>query len=143
MARDATAAEDIVQESYLRAFRSFDSYRGGDARSWLLAIVRNCAFDWSKMHRLRADGAAADPDTLADTGQDGPEDSAARNSEIQRVRTAIGRLPEPFQQTLILRELEELSYREIAQVTGVPLGTVMSRLARARQMLAEGLGVVQ
>ena len=143
IARDAVAADDIVQESYLRAFRSFDSYRGGDARSWLLAIVRNCSYDFSKARQVRADDAEADPDQLPDLAQDGPEDSATRNSEIQRVRTVIGRLPEPFQHTLILRELEELSYREIAQVTRVPVGTVMSRLARARQMLAEALGGVQ
>ncbi|HET9388601.1 MAG TPA: sigma-70 family RNA polymerase sigma factor [Steroidobacteraceae bacterium] len=143
IARDAVAADDIVQESYLRAFRSFDSYRGGDSRSWLLAIVRNCSYDFSKARRVRADEAEADPDQLPDLAQDGPEDAATRNSEIQRVRTVIGRLPEPFQQTLILRELEELSYREIAQVTSVPVGTVMSRLARARQMLAEALGGVQ
>ncbi|HEY3784935.1 MAG TPA: sigma-70 family RNA polymerase sigma factor [Steroidobacteraceae bacterium] len=143
IARDAAAADDIVQESYLRAFRSFDSYRGGDARSWLLAIVRNCSYDWSKSRRRGAEDPQADPEELADAGQHGPEDSAVRSSEIEQVRRLIRRLPEPFQQTLILRELEELSYREIAQVMGAPVGTVMSRLARARQMLAEGLGVVQ
>lgn len=143
IARDAAAADDIVQESYLRAFRSFDAYRGGDARSWLLTIVRNCAYDWSNSRRHSADDPAADPDELADAAQDGPEDSAARSSEVERVRSTIRRLPEPFQQTLILRELEELSYREIAQIMGAPVGTVMSRLARARQMLAEGLGVVR
>lgn len=143
IARDAAAADDIVQESYLRAFRSFARYRGGDAKSWLLAIVRNCSYDWSKSHRRSAGGTEADPEELADAVQEGPEDSAARDSDIKKVRAMIRRLPEPFQQTLVLRELEELSYREIAQVTGVPLGTVMSRLARARQMLADDLEVVQ
>jgi len=138
--RDAAAADDIVQDSYLRAFRSFDSYRGGDARSWLLAIVRNCSYDWAKSHPRTTQDVQADPDELADLAQAGPEESAARRGEIERLRAMICRLPEPFQRTLILRELEELSYREIAQATGVPIGTVMSRLARARQLLAASLG---
>jgi RNA polymerase sigma-70 factor (ECF subfamily) len=168
MARDPAAADDIVQESYLRAFRSFDRYRGGDAKSWLLAIVRNCSFDWSKSRR-RAAGlpietdagtAAALPDgnragtatsgdslerwipnadQLGDCTQDGPETAVLRQSEIDEVRALIASLPEPFRETLVLRELEELSYKEIAQVTGAPVGTVMSRLARARQMLTAEL----
>ncbi len=156
LARDPVAADDIVQESFLRAFRSFGSYRGGDAKSWLLAIVRNCSFDWSKSNR-RAAGVAADahtsstvsdsvggslerwipnPDELGDCSQDGPETAVLRQSEIEEVRAMIRRLPEPFRETLVLRELEELSYKQIAEVTGVPVGTVMSRLARARQMLS-------
>jgi len=161
IARDAVAADDIVQESFLRAFRSFGNYRGGDAKSWLLAIVRNCSFDWSKLNR-RAAGVAADvatptqagssessgevlgrwipnPDELADSSQDGPETAVLRQSEIDEVRAMIRRLPEPFRETLVLRELEELSYKRIADVTGVPIGTVMSRLARARQMLTEDM----
>jgi RNA polymerase sigma factor (sigma-70 family) len=165
IARDPVAADDIVQESFLRAFRSFGSYRGGDAKSWLLAIVRNCSFDWSKSSR-RAAGVAADvgaatstpaneqssmgessaeslgrwipnPDELGDCTLDGPETAVLRQSEIDEVRAMIRRLPEPFRETLVLRELEELSYKEIAAVTGVPVGTVMSRLARARQMLSD------
>jgi RNA polymerase sigma-70 factor (ECF subfamily) len=169
IARDPAAADDIVQESFLRAFRSFGSYRGGDAKSWLLAIVRNCSFDWSKANR-RAAGVAADtgagvstpaapaategatvgepyaeslgrwipnPDELGDCTQDGPEIAVLRQSEIEEVRAMIRRLPEPFRATLVLRELEELSYKQIAEVTGVPVGTVMSRLARARQMLSD------
>ncbi len=139
LARDAVAADDIVQESYLRAFRSFASYRGGDAKSWLLAIVRNCSFDWSKSHRAGVDTELPEPDALPDPAQDNPESAALRASESQRVRSSIKRLPEPFRETLVLRELEELSYKEIAQLTGVPVGTVMSRLARARQMLMKEL----
>jgi RNA polymerase sigma factor (sigma-70 family) len=195
LARDPVAADDIVQESFLRAFRSFGSYRGGDAKSWLLAIVRNCSFDWSKSNR-RAAGVVADahgssslsaadragtagvgidgavtgrddidtaaggrnltaavsdsagdslgrwipnPDELGDCSQDGPETAVIRQSEIDEVRAMIRRLPEPFRETLVLRELEELSYKQIAEVTGVPVGTVMSRLARARQMLSADL----
>lgn len=177
LARDSVAADDIVQESFLRAFRSFGSYRGGDAKSWLLAIVRNCSFDWSKSTRRAAgtveggsDGALIgrddidtagsgrdltaqvsgscgdslgrwipNPDELGDCSQDGPETAVLRQSEIEEVRAMIRRLPEPFRETLVLRELEELSYKQIAEITGVPVGTVMSRLARARQMLSTEL----
>ena len=171
LARDPVAADDIVQESFLRAFRSFASYRGGDAKSWLLAIVRNCSFDWSKSNRRAAGltsdartssslsaadrtgtaGAVSDsfgdslgrwipnPDELGDCSQDGPETAVLRQSEIEEVRAMIRRLPEPFRETLVLRELEELSYKQIAEITSVPVGTVMSRLARARQMLSADL----
>jgi len=144
LARDPAAADDIVQESFLRAFRSFGTYRGGDAKSWLLAIVRNCSFDWSKSRRRMASEIPGgeslerwipNPDELGDCTQDGPETAVLRQSEIEEVRSMIRRLPEPFRETLVLRELEELSYKQIAEVTGVPVGTVMSRLARARQML--------
>lgn len=166
IARDPVAADDIVQESFLRAFRSFGRYRGGDAKTWLLAIVRNCSFDWSKATRRAAGVVATDtatsaavaerekmgeafgdsldrwipnPDELGDCTQDGPETAVLRQSEIDEVRAMIRRLPEPFRETLVLRELEELSYKQIADVTGVPVGTVMSRLARARQMLTEDM----
>jgi RNA polymerase sigma-70 factor (ECF subfamily) len=161
IARDPVAADDIVQESFLRAFRSFDKFRGGDAKSWLLTIVRNCSFDWSRSSK-RAAGVTTDalspapaiegegtgeafadslgrwipnPDELGDYTQDGPEAAVLRQSEIEEVRAMIRRLPEPFRETLVLRELEELSYKQIAEITGAPIGTVMSRLARARQML--------
>jgi RNA polymerase sigma factor (sigma-70 family) len=161
IARDPVAADDIVQESFLRAFRSFGKYRGGDAKTWLLAIVRNCSFDWSRSSRRAAgvttDAAAApavptgagesfgdslerwipNPDELGDCNQEGPETAVLRQSEIDEVRAMIRRLPDPFRETLVLRELEELSYKQIAEVTGVPIGTVMSRLARARQLLTE------
>jgi RNA polymerase sigma-70 factor (ECF subfamily) len=137
--RDAAAADDVVQEAFLRAFRSFSSYRGGDAKAWLLAIVRNCAFDLIKSRKDSATRTeTSDVEEVVDA-QDGPEASAQRRDEIATVRAMIGRLPEPFRETLVLRELEELSYKQIAQVTGVPIGTVMSRLARARQMLVEEL----
>jgi RNA polymerase sigma factor (sigma-70 family) len=151
IARDPAAADDIVQESFLRAFRAFGKYRGGDAKSWLLSIVRNCSFDWSRSAR-RAAGTNQEagepmadalgrwipnPDELGDVTQDSPETAVLRQSEIDEVRAMIRRLPEPFRETLILRELEELSYKQIAEITGAPIGTVMSRLARARQMLTE------
>jgi RNA polymerase sigma factor (sigma-70 family) len=137
--RDATAAQDVVQDAFIRAFRSFAGYRGGDAKSWLLAIVRNCSFDWLRSGRRPDANAPMDPDELADVDVRTPEHSAVRNDEIATVRAMIHRLPEPFRETLVLRELEELSYRQIAAVTGVPIGTVMSRLARARRLLTEDL----
>ena len=146
LTNDANTAEDVVQEAFLRAFRSFDSYRGGPPRAWLFAILRNCWRDrvGEKVRRERivvsdatlseaqAEAVAAVP---ADT--DTPEESLARAREIDTVRGVIAALPEPFRETLVLREMEEMSYREIASVTGVPIGTVMSRLARARDMLAK------
>jgi RNA polymerase sigma-70 factor, ECF subfamily len=169
IARDPVAADDIVQESFLRAFRAFGKYRGGDAKSWLLSIVRNCSFDWSKSTRRAAgignepvaspphtEGESAgecladplgrwipNPEELGDCTQDSPETAVLRQSEIDEVRAMIRRLPEPFRETLILRELEELSYKQIAEITGVPIGTVMSRLARARQMLTEEMEQVR
>jgi len=140
IARDAAAADDIVQESFLRALRSFGTYRGGDTRSWLLAIVRNCCFDWSRSVRgAQSAGTDAELESLPDECSDGPETSVVRRGEIDEVRAMIQRLPEPFRETLVLRELEELSYKEIAQITGVPMGTVMSRLARARNLLTRDL----
>ena len=146
LANDATLAEDIVQEAFLRAFRAFDSYRGGPPRAWLFAILRNCWRDRvaerSRRERVivsdaslsdaQAEAVAAIP---ADT--DTPEESLARSREIDTVRGVIAGLPEPFRETLVLREMEDMSYREIATMTGVPIGTVMSRLARAREMLAK------
>ena len=146
---DAAAADDVVQEAYLRAFRAFPGYRGGEPKAWLLSIVRNCAFSWSKAERGRAavvvdslsfggeDDRAADQ--IGDPDQETPEAALVRRGEIAAVREAIAALPEPFRETLILREMEELSYKEISAVTSAPIGTVMSRLARARALLAETL----
>ena len=135
LCRDPTLAEDIVQEAFLRAYRGFDGFRGGDARAWLFAIVRNCVF--SSPRQPPSDDIAAHE--LADQA-DTPEDALVRASEVKVVRGAIAALPEPFREALVLRELEELSYRDVAAVTGAPIGTVMSRLARARRMLAAALG---
>jgi len=147
--RDPAAAEDVVQEAYLRAYRGFSGYRGGEPKAWLLSIVRNCAFSWSQAERGRTAGAysldfgrgdaPAGPEQLGDPGQETPEAAMVRRGEIEAVRAAIADLPEPFRETLVLRELEELPYKEIAAVTAAPIGTVMSRLARARALLAEAL----
>lgn len=133
LARDPVAAEDIVQDAFLRAFRAFDSWRGEAAKAWLLAIVRNAFVDWVKANRrelVTADieDVNIDPDT--------PESLLLQARDVAMLRTTVERLPEPFREALVLRELEELSYKEIALITAVPIGTVMSRLARARQMLS-------
>jgi RNA polymerase sigma factor (sigma-70 family) len=149
LSRDATAAEDIVQEAFLRAFRAFGNFRGGAPKAWLFAIVRNCFLDWaagrSGQDRVLVDeGAlsAAQAEALAniaDPEQDDPEVALLRRREAETVRAVVENLPEPFRETLVLRELEELSYKEIAALTAAPIGTVMSRLARARQMLSDML----
>jgi len=135
LTRDAALAEDIVQEAFVRALNGFSGYRGGDARAWLLAIVRNCVFS-SPRPASPYQGLDEEAPDEADT----PEAALVRASEIRTVRAAIEGLPEPFRETLVLRELEELSYADISAVTGAPIGTVMSRLSRARSMLAAVLG---
>jgi RNA polymerase sigma-70 factor (ECF subfamily) len=133
-------ANDIVQEAFLRAFRGFDTLRGGDVKAWLLTIVRNCSATVFEQQRrrptvsfgeeheeaLQSDADAASPD---------PESAMAAEDDRRTLGRLIEALPEEHRQVLLLRELEELSYREIASVTQVPIGTVMSRLARARAAL--------
>lgn len=138
LTRDASAAQDVAQDALLRAWRAFGGYRGGDAKAWLLAIVRNCWASWAQAQQ-RERGTAAPVEELSASTADGPETSLLRLSEAEQVRAVLAALPEPFRATLVLRELEELSYREIAAITAVPIGTVMSRLARARQMLGAKL----
>lgn len=145
LSNDAAVAEDIVQDAFLRAYKAFDTYRDGPARAWLFAILRNCwrdrVSDQSRRDRVvvsevaLSEGQAAELANRADVETPGPEASLARAHEIDMVRDVIANLPEPFREAIVLRELEELSYREIAALTGVPIGTVMSRLARAREML--------
>lgn len=140
LSRDQAAAEDIVQDALLRAFRGFDAFRGEAGRAWLFAIVRNCFFN------SLGDRRAATSEELQAYGDDAglvdrqtPESIVTAQQEAARLRDVIAALPQPFREVLVLRELEELSYREIALVTDAPIGTVMSRLARARQMLADVL----
>jgi RNA polymerase sigma-70 factor (ECF subfamily) len=138
LCRDATLAEDLVQEAYLRACRAFRSYRGGEPKAWLFAVVRSCFLSWARAPARRE---AADDAAFAELPADDPsaEEALVRRGEVEALRNAIEALPEPFRETLVLRELEELSYKELAEVTGAPIGTVMSRLARARQLLVTAL----
>ena len=143
LTRNDHDAQDVVQEAYLRAARSFDRYRGGDPRSWLLTIVRNTCYTWLRQNR---GPGAAGPLGTTDEGsvEEVPADPAGQ-PEVQFIRDADRRLlqealellPAEFREALVLRELEGFSYKEIADITDAPLGTVMSRLARARKQLQQ------
>ena len=140
LTRDPVLSEDVVQDAVLRAFRAFGQFRGSSPRAWLFAIVRNCC----RTAQARSGGGLSlvVPDDAVDEQPDdalNPEESAARESDIERVRAAIEAIPEPFREAVVLRDLEDLSYAEIAEVTGVPVGTVMSRLSRGRGLLAKAL----
>ncbi|SUA93395.1 RNA polymerase sigma factor [Pandoraea pulmonicola] len=149
----ASDADDIVQEAYLRALRFFDGFRGENARAWLLAIVRNT---WLTEWRRRSDAADGTPFDEAshglyderlpgwdETSPGDPEMLAVRRDECALVREALASLPVVFREVLVLREIEDMSYREIETIVGVPAGTVMSRLARGRQMLAAAVRAAQ
>ena len=143
LTRDADDAQDIVQEASLRAFRYFAGFRGtaaSEGRAWLLAIVRNTARTWRDRNRHNAQAATFDEELHSDAiADDHPEAAIVRQSEDEAVRAAIDRLPTEFREVIVLRELEGLSYKEISEVAGVPVGTVMSRLSRARRRLEEAL----
>jgi RNA polymerase sigma-70 factor (ECF subfamily) len=144
MVRDGHDAQDVVQDAMLRALRHFDGLRG-DARPWLLAIVRNAAIAWLGARRpaeVALDDAALDAALAAharDVRPADPESIAIERARQREIDAAIAALPLVFRETLVLRELEELSYRDIARITDVPVGTVMSRLSRGRGLLAAAL----
>lgn len=138
LTRDTAAADDIVQDSYLRAYRAFATYRGDSDRAWLFAILRNCWRDWVR-HNANRSNVLDDPQ-MAEPDPATPETILLREGTISGVRAAIEALPIIFREAIVLRELEELSYREIAEILDVPIGTVMSRLARGRQLLVALIG---
>ncbi|HYW63599.1 MAG TPA: sigma-70 family RNA polymerase sigma factor [Bradyrhizobium sp.] len=139
--RDAGDAEDAVQECYLRALKHFDSYRGPAIKPWLFAILRNvCHAEFTRRANstISAVGDVAEHEEVAPLWretQDTPEEAFLRHRDTSSLQRLIAALAEPFRETLVLREVQDLSYREIADIAGVPVGTVMSRLARARAML--------
>jgi RNA polymerase sigma-70 factor (ECF subfamily) len=131
-------AEDVVQESYLRAFQFFDSFRGGDGRTWLLTIVRNTCYTWLRKNRTPEQTVSFDEEQHGLTRvEHGPEAHLLRSEDAAVLHAALSELPAEFREVVVLRELEELSYKEIAGVAGIPVGTVMSRLARGRERLQE------
>lgn len=138
LARNAEDAEDIVQESYLRALRAFAGFRGESSRPWFLTIVRNTSFTWLRDNRARADRAEYHEEIHVSGGLT-PEAESLGRERARGVERCVERLPSDFREVVILREMEELSYQEIAEITGVPRGTVMSRLSRARARLADCL----
>ena len=143
--RDDQLADDAVQEAYLRAFRFFDGLRGESARPWLLGIVRNACYDWMRQNRQLAD--QLEFDELRDSGAVPPASAECadparqweQRAQGERINAAIDALPAAYREVIVLRELEEMRYEDIARIAGVPLGTVMSRLSRARALLRESL----
>jgi RNA polymerase sigma-70 factor (ECF subfamily) len=142
--RDPASAEDVLQEAMLRALTYFPSFKGVNPRGWLLQIVRNTAYASMNLNRgVELVPMTNGPDDATDmiaqlpSGDDDPETSLIRTRERERVRQMIAALPIELRETLVLRELEELSYKEIAEVTRMPIGTVMSRLWRARRLLSQ------
>jgi RNA polymerase sigma-70 factor (ECF subfamily) len=134
--RGAPDAEDCVQEAMVRALRAFDQFRGGEPRAWLFAIVRNCCYTQLRSRpRLPTESLEAPDAKEATDPRPDPEARLATLKEGDRVRRALEELPLEFREVLILKEFEELSYKEIAEVVGIPIGTVMSRLSRAREKL--------
>ena len=144
LTRNDEWAEDAVQEAYLRALRYFGSLRGDDGRPWLLGIVRNACFDLLDREHPGSQTEPFDEERHADANMAAgallvlpvnPEAAAIGRAERQLVRDCLAELPRDFREAIVLRELQGCSYRDIAEITGVPIGTVMSRLARARRLL--------
>jgi RNA polymerase sigma factor (sigma-70 family) len=141
-------AQDVVQDGCLRAFRAIGGFAEGNARAWVLTIVRHAAYRWLRKNRPAALVLVEDLETverrqtdLAPLGADTPESALIAKTTTERLEAAITGLPTPFREVMVLRDLQGLAYREIAAVTEVPVGTVMSRLARARRRLMETAGI--
>jgi RNA polymerase sigma-70 factor (ECF subfamily) len=141
-----TDAEDVVQDASLRAFRAIREFAGGNARAWLLSIVRNTAYSWLRKNRPTTVLTVEDIEAVelanakpGDPNSETPEAALIAKVDAGQLRAAIAALPTPFRETLVLRDIEGLDYREIAETTDVPIGTVMSRLARARRRLIAAL----
>jgi RNA polymerase sigma factor (sigma-70 family) len=142
LASNRTDAEDIVQEASLRAFRAIRDFNGGSARAWVLSIVRNTAYTWLRKNRTATvvnvenlEDVELEQAKSRDLGNETPETALIARADAEQLQRAIAELPSPFRETLVLRDIEGLDYREIAEATEVPIGTVMSRLARARHRL--------
>ena len=135
-------AQDVVQEAFLRAFKFFGGFHGGNSRSWLLSIVRNTAYTWLQKNRKHELATVFDEEVhdIEDTSSS-PEALLLKNSDRQEIMRALEQLPVEFREVMIFRELEGMSYKEIAEMAEVPIGTVMSRLARARKQLQQSLSL--
>ena len=137
LVRNPQDAEDVAQEAYMRALTFFDSFRGGDGRPWLLAIVRHTCYTWLRKNRGH-ELTELDPEQHV-AQEENPEQMELQKADAETLRRAIEGLPSEFREVLVLRELEEMSYKELARILEIPIGTVMSRLARARKKLLESL----
>jgi RNA polymerase sigma-70 factor (ECF subfamily) len=138
LTRNDADAEDVVQEAYLRAFRFFDGFHGEDGRAWLLGIVRNTTYTWMQRNRSPELNMPLDDEVHEVKGNDlNPEALLLQKADAHMLRQAVEELPIEFREVLVLRELDEMSYKQIAAVADLPLGTVMSRLARGRKRLQQ------
>jgi RNA polymerase sigma-70 factor, ECF subfamily len=142
--RDPAAAEDAVQEACVRALRFFEAQHGVSVKAWFMAIVRNVCLDWIEGERRAKDHESYDeyaqgPSAASLPTSESPESMIARSSEARWLHACIATLPREYREVIVLRELEELSYKEIGAIVDVPVGTVMSRLARGRALLQERL----
>ncbi len=142
LTRNDHDAEDVVQEAYLRAFRFYGDLRAEESRPWLLTIVRNTCYTWLKQNRAQDLTTEFDEEIHSPESEaTNPETLLLESVDRQALHRALGELPAEFREAVILRELEGMQYKEIADVSGVPIGTVMSRLARARKRLLDRLTV--
>ncbi len=136
LTRNQHDAEDMVQEAYLRAFKFFDGFHGTDARAWLLTIVRNTCYTWLQQNRGRETTVSFDEEIHATESElSNPATLVLKSGDMEMLKMALEELPVEFREVIVLRDLEELSYKEVAEIANIPLGTVMSRLARARERL--------
>ena len=140
--RSRSDAEDVAQEALMRAYRAFGTYRYGNPRAWLLQIVRNTCFTWLRQNRMGEEFTEFDETTMPQESEN-PEALAIANSNREQLARALEMLPPAFREIIVLRELEGCSYKEIAEITSRPIGTVMSGLARARLQLRNSLAQPQ
>jgi len=140
MTRNPEDARDVVQEAYLRAFRFFDGYHGGSAKAWLLTIVRNTGYTWLRQNRAHEMESVFEDEALDVPEQTpGPEAHFLQSAHQELLRKAMDAMPLEFREIVILRDLQGFSYKEIVEMTGLPIGTVMSRLSRARNRLQKNV----
>lgn len=138
--RNDQDADDVVQEAVVRAFRFYDGFSGNNPRAWLLTVVRNSAYTFLQQNRARELGQEFDEELHSDGDSETPEVLILRSAQARSLNEAVEKLPVEFREVFVLREMEGLSYKEIAEVARIPLGTVMSRLSRARKQLQAAIG---
>ena len=138
LTRNDADADDLVQDAYLRALKAFDGFRGDNGRAWLLRIVRNTCYTWLQENRVQELATTFDEELYpVENDSTNPETLLMRSADKQFLKEALEKLPLEFREVIVLRELEGMSYKEIAELAAIPVGTVMSRLARARERLQQ------
>jgi RNA polymerase sigma-70 factor (ECF subfamily) len=140
LTRNEHDAEDVAQDAFVRAFKFFGGFRGENGRSWLLSIVRNTCYNWLEKNRRKELGTVFDEKIhVIEDESASPEAALSKRFDAEMVRQAMEDLPVEFREVLVLREMEDMSYKEIASIAGIPMGTVMSRLARGRKLMQQSL----